>query len=119
MADAKPILIDLLDSPNYDISGDDLDNVEEEAVEEEAVEEESLEEEDEVKQEVPGMPGVNSKPANLPITNSAATRDSPNYTVELDDQHLKIQYAEELSLIDAEINNVGLTELEGANNLNV
>jgi hypothetical protein len=108
--DSEPLVIDLLDSSEDEISGDELDDMEEE---------EEEEEEEEGKEALPGMSEDDSEPGIMPITNNAPPRNPPSRTVELEDQDFEIQNAEELDQVDADFNNIALTELEGANDPDV
>ena len=102
--DSETSVIDLLDSSEDETSGDELDDMEDE-------------EEGEEKEEVPGMPGDqdDSDPGIMPITNNALPSHSSGRTAEQEDQDFDIQNAEELDQVDADFNNIALTELEGAN----
>jgi hypothetical protein len=51
----------------------------------------------------------------MPITNNALPSHSSSWTAEQEDQDFDIQNAEELDQVDADFNNIALTELEGAN----
>jgi len=97
-------VIDLLDSSEDETSGDELDDMEEE-------------EEGEGKEELPGMPEDqdDSDPGIMPITNNALPSHSSGQTAEQEDQDFDIQNAEELDQVDADCNNIALTELEGPN----
>jgi hypothetical protein len=108
--DSEPLFIDLLDSSEDEISGDELDDTEEE---------EEEEEEEEGKEELPGMSEDDSEPGVMLITNNAPPRNPPSHTVELEDQDFEIQNVEELDQVDADFNNIALTELEGANDPDV
>jgi hypothetical protein len=55
----------------------------------------------------------------MPITYNAPPRNPPSRTVELEDQDFAIQNAEELDQVDADFNNIALTEQEGANDPDV
>ena len=76
------------------------------------------EEEGEGKEELPGMAEDldNSDPGIMPITNNALPSHASGRTAEQEDQDFDIQNAEELDQVDADFNNIALTELEGANN---
>jgi len=102
--DSETSVIDLLDSSQDETSGDQLDDMEEE-------------EDGEWKEEQPGMPEDqdDSDPRIMLITNNALPSDSSGRTAEKEDQDFDIHNAEELDQVDADINNIALTELEGAN----
>jgi hypothetical protein len=76
------------------------------------------EEEGEGKEELPGMleDQDDSDLGIMPITNNALPSHSSGRTAEQEDQDFDIQKAEELDQVDADFNNIALTELEGANN---
>jgi len=109
--DSEPLVIDLLDSSVDEISGDELDDTEEEQEEEE---------QQEGTEELPGMSEDNSELGIMPITNNAPQRNPPSRTVELEDQDFEIQNAEQFDqVVDGDLNNIALTEIEGANHPNV
>jgi hypothetical protein len=56
-----------------------------------------------------------SDPEIMLITNNARLSHSSGRTAEQEDQDFDIQNAEELDQVDADFNNIALTELEGAN----
>jgi len=60
-----------------------------------------------------------SDPGIMPITNNALSSHSSSQTAEQEDQDFEIQNAEELDQVDADFNNIALTELEGANDPDV
>jgi hypothetical protein len=97
-------VIDLLDNPEDEISGDKLDNMEEE-------------EEGEEEEELPGMPEDQDDPDPeiMLITNNTLPSHSSDRTAKQEDQDFDIQNAEELDQVDAVFNNIALTELKGAN----
>jgi len=103
--DRMPFVIELLDTSKDEISGDELDDVEEK-------------EEGEAKYELPGMLEDldNSDLWIMQITNHAIPILSSGRTVEQEDQDFEIHNAEELDQVDSDFNNIALTELEGANN---
>ena len=88
----------------YEISGDELDDMEKE-------------EEGEGKEELPGMPEDqdDSDPGIMPITHNALPSHSSGRTAEQENQDFDIQNAEELDHADADFNNIALMEQEGAN----
>ena len=102
--DSEPLVIDLLDCPEDEISGDKSDDTEEE-------------EEGEGMQELLGMPEGqdDSNPGIMPITDNTPPTHSSGWTVEQVDPDFDIQNEEELDQVDADFNNIDLTELEGAN----
>jgi hypothetical protein len=108
--DIKPLVIDLLDSSEEEISGDELDDTEET---------EEQEEEEEEKEVLPGMSEDDSEQGFMPITTNAPRKNPPSHTVELEDQHFLIQNPEELDPVDGDFNNIALTEVEGANDSDV
>jgi len=96
--------MDLLDSSEDENSGDELDHIEEE-------------EEGQWKAELSGMleDQDNSDPGIMPITNNALLCHSSGRTAEQEDHDFEIQNAEELDHVDAEFENIALTELGGDN----
>jgi hypothetical protein len=100
----EPSVIDLLDSYKDEISCDELDNMEKE-------------EEGEWKEELVGMTEDqdNSDPVIMLITNNAPPRHFSSRTAEQEDQDFNIQNSEELDQVDADFNNIALTELDEAN----
>jgi hypothetical protein len=108
--DSEPLVIDLLDSSEDEISGDELDDTEEEEAEEEV---------EDGKGELPEISEDNSEPGIMPITNNPSPRNPPSRTAELEDQDFEIQNVEELNQVEADFNNIALTELEGANDSDV
>ena len=79
------------------------------------------EEEGEGEEELPGMPGDQdySNRGMMTITNNAIPSYFSGRTVEQEDQDFNIQYAEELDQLEADFNNITLTELGGANDPDV
>jgi hypothetical protein len=75
------------------------------------------EQEGEGKEELPGMPEDqdDSDQGIMPITNNALPSHASGRTATREDQDFDIQNAEELDQVDADFNNIALTELEGAN----
>jgi len=104
--DRETLVIDLLDSSENEISGDELDDMEQQ---------EEEEEEEEGNEELPGMSEDNLEPGIMQKTNNAPPRNSPSHTVEQDDQDFDSPNVEELDQVDADFNNITLTELEVAN----
>jgi len=51
----------------------------------------------------------------MPITNNALLSHSSGRTVQPEDQDFDIQNTEEIDQVDADFNNIALTELEGVN----
>jgi len=102
--DSEPLGIDLLDCSGDEISADELTEMEEE-------------EEGIGNDELPGLPEDqdDSDLGLMPITHNTPLSNSPGWTLKLEDQDFDIQNAEELDQVDADFNNIGLTELEGAN----
>jgi len=102
--DSETSVIDLLDSSEDETSGNELDDMEEE-------------EEGDGKEELPGMSEDqdNYDPGMMPITDNTLPSHSSGRTAETEDQDLDIQNEEELDQVDADFNNIALTELEGAN----
>ena len=105
--DNKPVVIALLDSSKNEISGDELDHNEEE---------EEDEGDEAGKEELLGMSEDNLDPGFMLINTNIAARYSPSRTVDLEDQDFELQNTEELDQVDADINNIALTEQEGAKN---
>jgi hypothetical protein len=108
--DIKPLVIDLLDSSEEQISGDELDDTEKT---------EEQEEEEEEKEELPGMSEDDSEQGYMPISTNAPRKNPPCHTVELEDQQFVIQNTEELDPVDGDFNNIALMEVEGANDSDV
>jgi len=102
--DSETSVIDLLDSSEDETSGNELDDMEEE-------------EEGEGNEELLGMPEDqdDSDQGMMPIANNALPSHSSVRTAEQEDQDFDIQQAEEFDQVDADFNNIALTELEGAN----
>jgi hypothetical protein len=97
-------VIDLLDSSEEETSGDEFDDMEEE-------------QEGEGKEELPGMPEDQDDcdPRIMLNTNNTLPSQSSGRTAEQEDQDFDIQNTAELDQVDADFNNIALTELEGAN----
>jgi len=76
-----------------------------------------VEEEEEGEEELPGMPDDqdDSDLGIMLLTNNALPSHSSGRTGEQDDQDFPIQNTEEFDQVDAEFNNIALTQLEGAN----
>jgi len=72
-------------------------------------------EEEKGKNMLAGMLGDDMEPGIRPITINAPPRNSPGYTVELEDQDFENQYAEQLEQVDPDSNTITLSKLEGAN----
>jgi len=102
--DSDPLVIDLVGSSEDKISGNDLDDMEEE-------------EEGEGKEEKPGMLADqdDSDLGIMPITINTPWSHSPSWTVQQEDQDFDIQNPDKLDQVGANFNNIALTELEGAN----
>jgi hypothetical protein len=102
--DSQHSVIDLLDSSKHIISGNELDDMEEK-------------EEGQGNEELLGMPEDqnNSDPGIMPIAKNVLPSHSHGWTVEQEDLDFNIQNGDELDHVDADFNNIGLTELEGAN----
>ena len=102
--DSETSIIDLLDSSDDENSGDELDDIEEE-------------EEGEWMAELSGMQEDqdDSDPGIKPITNNALPCQSSGQTAEQENNDFDIQNAEEVDHVDAEFENIALTELGGAN----
>jgi hypothetical protein len=102
--DSETSVIDLLDSSEDETIGDELADMEEE-------------EEGEGKEELPGMPEDqdDSDPGIMPITIIALPRYSSRRTAEHEDQDFDIQNTEDVDYVDADFNNIALTEQVGAN----
>ena len=103
--DSEPSVIDLLDSFEDEISGDELDNMEEEG------------EEGRAKEELLGMP-EDQDDSDLAImynARNALPSHSSGRTVEQEHQDFDIQNTEELYQVDADFNIITLMELNGAN----
>ena len=79
------------------------------------------EEEGEGEEELPGMAGDQdySDRGMMTITNNAIPSYFSGRTVEQEDQDFNIQYAEELDQLEADFNNIAVTELGGANDPDV
>jgi len=107
--DSEPSFTASLDSSKTKISGDELDYTPEEEAQEEEMKE--------AKEELLGMSEEDLELGIMLITNNAPLRNSPSPTVELEDEDFETQNAEELNHVDVEFNNIALTELEGANDL--
>jgi hypothetical protein len=105
--DSEPLVIDLLDRSENQISGDELDDTAEE------------EEEDNGKKELPGMSEDLTEPGSMPITNNSSSRNPLRCIVELEHQDFEIRNAEELDQVDTDLNNIAVMELKGAKNPNV
>jgi hypothetical protein len=103
--DSHPSVIDLLDSSEEEISGNELDGMQEQ-------------QEGKGKEELPGIPEDqdDSDLGIMLITNNAPRSHYPGPTVKHKHHDFDIQYVEELDHVDADFNNIGLMELEGANN---
>jgi hypothetical protein len=102
--DSNTSVNDLLDSSKDEISGNELDDIEEE-------------EEEEGKEELPGMleDQNDSDPGIMPITHNAPRSHSSSWTAEQEDQEYDIQNVEEVDQVDGDFKNIALPELEGAN----
>jgi len=96
-------VIGLLDNSEDEISGDELDDMREE-------------DKGYGNEELPGMPQDqnNSDLGIMLMNNNAQLSHSPSRTVEQEYQDFDIQNAEQLDQVDADFNNIALTELEGA-----
>jgi hypothetical protein len=108
--DSEPFVIDLLGSSENEISGDELQDMEEE---------EKEEEEEKGKEELPGMSEDDLEPWIMPITNNVLLRNPPSRTVDQEEQDFKVQKVEELDEVNTDFNYVAVMELEGANDADV
>jgi hypothetical protein len=107
---SEPWVIDILDSSEDEISRDELDDTEEE---------EEVEKEEEGTEEIVWMSEDDSESGIIWIKNNEPTRDPPCHNVELEHKDFEIQNAPELNQVDADSDNIALTELHGANDPNV
>jgi len=106
--ESEPLFIDSLDSSEDEISGDESDDMEQQ-------------EEGQGKEKLMGMPEDqdDSNPEIMRISNHALPSHSTGRTVKQEDQDLDIQNAEDWDQVDADFNNIALTELGGANDPDV
>jgi len=105
---SEPLDIDVLDNSSNEISADELDNM-------------AAEEEGEGKEELPAIleDQEESNLGIMPIIKNALQSHCPSCTVKHEGQDFDIQNVEELDQVDADFNNIALTELEEANDPNV
>jgi len=107
----EPTGCDVQDSSEEESGGDELKDTEEE--------EEEEDEEEEGKEELLGMLEDYLGPGILLIASTVRPRNPTIHTVKLEDNDFRIHNAKESGEVDADFNNIALTDLEGEGDLYV